>query len=62
MKDTKLYMILSQGWVYEGYLKEILDVLGETDVLLEDFYIVSPVFDWMVAYCEDGESAALYRA
>lgn len=61
-EDTKLYMILSQGWVYEGYLKEILDVLGETDSLLEDFYIVSPVFDWMIAYCEDGESAALYRA
>lgn len=61
-EDTKLYMILSQGWVYEGYIKEILDVLGETDSLLEDFYIVSLVFDWMIAYCEDGESAALYRA
>ena len=54
-------MILSQGWVYEGYIKEILDVLGETDGLLEDFYIVSPEFDWMIAYCDDGESAALYR-
>lgn len=61
-EDTNLYMILSQGWVYEGYIKEILDVLGETNSLLEDFYIVSPVFDWMIAYCEDGESAALYRA
>jgi len=61
-EDTKLYMILSQGWVYEGYLKEILDVLGETDGLLEDFYIVSQDFDWMIAYCDDGECAALYRA
>lgn len=61
-EDTKLYMILSQGWVYEGYIKEILDVLGETDGLLEDFYIVSPELDWMIAYCDDGESAALYRA
>ena len=60
-KDTKLYMILSQGWVYEGFIKEILNVLGETDGLLEDFYIVSPQFDWMIAYCDDGESAALYR-
>ena len=61
-EDTKLYMILSQGWVYEGYLKEILDVLGETDGLLEDFYLVSPEFEWMIAYCDDGECAALYRA
>lgn len=60
-EKTKLYMILSQGWVYEGFIKEILDVLGETDGLLEDFYIVSPEFDWMIAYCDDGESAALYR-
>lgn len=60
-EDTKLYMILSQGWVYEGFIKEILNVLGETDGLLEDFYIVSPQFDWMIAYCDDGESAALYR-
>ena len=55
-------MILSQGWVYEGYIKEILAVLGEMDGLLEDFYIVSPVVDWMIAYCDDGECAALYRA
>ena len=60
-KDIKLYMILSEGWVYEGYIKEILDVLGETDGLLEDFYIVSPAFDWMIAYCDDGESATLYK-
>ncbi|MBR3825096.1 MAG: hypothetical protein IKJ39_07840 [Lachnospiraceae bacterium] len=59
-EDAKLYMILSQGWVYEGYIKEILDVLGETDGLLEDFYLVSRDFDWMIAYCDDGESAALY--
>lgn len=60
-KEIKLYMILSLGWVYEGYAKEIFEVLGETDVLLDDFYIVSPNFDWMICYCDDGESAALYR-
>lgn len=59
--DTKVYMILSQGWVYEGYMKEVLDVLAETDGLLEDFYIISSEFEWMIAYCDDGESAALYR-
>ncbi len=61
-KEIKLYMILSQGWVYEGYAKEIFEVLGETDGLLDDFYIVSPKFDWMISYCDDGETAALYRA
>ena len=60
-EDRKLYMILLQGWVYEGYRKEIFHVLSETDGLLEDFYIVSPDFDWTIAYCDDGESAALYR-
>lgn len=61
-EDTKLYMILSQGWVYEGYIKEILEVLGEIDSILDDFYLVSRDFDWMIAYCDDGESAAVYRA
>ena len=59
--DRKLYMILSQAWVYEGYAKEIFDVLGETDGLLEDFYIVSPDFDWVICYSDDGECASLYR-
>ena len=40
---------------------KILDVLGETDGLLEDFYIVSPEFDWMIAHCDEGEIAALYK-
>lgn len=60
-EDTKFYMILSEGWVYEGYIKEILDVLEETESFLEDFYIVSPAFDCVIAYCDDGESAALYK-
>jgi len=59
--NRKLYMILSQGWVYEGYKKEIFDILRETDYLLEDFYIVSPDFDWTVSYCDDGETAVLYK-
>ena len=60
-ENKKLYMILSQGWVYEGYCKEILHVLAEMDGFLEDFYLVSQKFDWMIAYCEDGGSAALYQ-
>jgi len=60
-RDRKLYMLLSQGWVYEGHKKEIFNVLRETDYLLEDFYIFSPDFDWLVSYCDDGEVAALYK-
>lgn len=61
-EDKKLYLILSQGWVYEGYIAEMLAVLEETDCLLEDFYIVAQEFDWMIAYCDDGQCAVLYRA
>ncbi len=59
--DRKLYMLLSQGWVYEGHKKEIFNVLKETDGLLEDFYIFSPDFDWMVSYCDDGETAVFCK-
>ena len=58
--DEKSYMILSEGWVYEGYADEIFCVLKETDGLLEDFYIVSIKFDWFIAYCTDGECSVMY--
>lgn len=51
------FMILSESWVYEGEISEILKVLSETDSLLEDFYIVSKKFDWVIVYCEDGDCA-----
>lgn len=53
--DGKLYLILSERWVYEGYLNEIIAVLCETDAWLSDFYIVSPKFDWFIVhdYMED---------
>jgi len=53
-KDKEFYLILSQGWVYEGYIDEIISVLNETDGLLEDFYIVSPKYEWFIFYCDDG--------
>ncbi|MBR1736691.1 MAG: hypothetical protein IJ736_06700 [Firmicutes bacterium] len=58
--DNKFYMILSEGWVYEGFLDEIFAVLNETTGNLEDFYIVSRKFDWFVCYCSDGDAAVLY--
>ena len=35
--NKKLFLILSDGWVYEGYIEEILSVLAETDGLIEEF-------------------------
>lgn len=59
--NKKLYLILSDGWVYEGYIDEIITVLGETTGNVEDFYIVSLDFDCMVAYCDDGGCLVFYR-
>lgn len=59
--EEKCYMIVSEGWVYEGYPEEICRVLGETDGLLEDFYIVSKRYNWTFAYCSDGLCAVMYE-
>lgn len=59
--NKKIYFILSQGWVYEGYINTIIDVLDEVDGLLEDFYIVTPQFDRFAAYCEDGQCLVFYE-
>ncbi len=60
-EEHMYYLILSQGWVYEGCAEEIFSVLKETDGLLEDFYIVSRKFGWTISYCDDGESAVLLQ-
>lgn len=59
--NKKLYLILSDGWVYEGYIDEIITVLGEVTGNVEDFYIVSLDFDSMVAYCDDGDCLVFYK-
>lgn len=59
--NKKIYLILSQGWVYEGYIDSIIDVLNEVDGLLEDFYIVTPQFDKLAAYCDDGGGLGFYE-
>lgn len=59
--DGKLYLILSEQWVYEGYLNEIITVLSETDCWLQDFYIVSPKFDWFVVHDYIEDCAEMYR-
>ncbi len=52
---SELYLILSEGWVYEGFASEIISVLSETDAGLSDFFIVSKKFEWTVAHSDDGE-------
>ena len=59
--DGKVFLILSQGWVYEGFIDEIMKVLGETDNNLNDFYIVSPKYEWLAAYCDDGDAMVIYE-
>lgn len=59
--DGKVFLILSHGWVYEGFIDEIMQVLGETDNHLSDFYIMSPKYDWLAAYCDDGDAMVLYE-
>ena len=59
--NKKVYFILSEGWVYEGYTDTITDALNEVDGLLEDFYIVTPQFDKFAAYCDDGGCLVFYE-
>ncbi len=59
--NRKVYLILSDGWVYEGCIDTITDVLNEVDGLLEDFYIVTPQFDKFAAYTDDGQCLCIYE-
>ena len=59
--NKKIFLILSDGWVYEGYIEEILSVLAETDGLIEDFYIVTPEYDKFAMYCSDGDSISIFE-
>lgn len=59
--DRKLLLITSGDFVYEGYPPEIFAVIGESTDLLQDFYLVSPKFDWLIVYCDDADCACLYE-
>ena len=47
--DQKLFLILSDGWVYEGYVDEIFKVLNKIDSHIE-FFILSKKFDWFIVH------------
>ena len=58
--SRKLYLILNDGWVYQGYIDEIITVLEDITGNIEDFYIVSLEFDCMASYCGDGDCVVIY--
>ena len=60
-KHQKLFLILDDGWVYEGYTDELFAVLEETSWALTDFYIVSSKFDWFIAVSEIEDNATMYK-
>lgn len=53
-KNKKFYLILQYGWVYEGYIPEIISVLNESATFY-DFYIVSKKFNYLIVYSVDGD-------
>lgn len=58
--DEKIcFVIVAEGWVYEGELSEILKVFPSEIGIMTDYYIISKKFDWVVVNCEDGE--CVYR-
>lgn len=59
--SQKLFLILSDGWVYEGYIDEMITVLSEIDGIIEDFYIVTQKFDSFAVYCTDGDCVIIYE-
>lgn len=54
--DHRMYLITGDGWVYEGYIPEIISVLTATGGMLVDFYIVPMKYDWIIVFSEDGDS------
>ncbi len=56
-----LFLILEEGWVYEGRTDTIFEVLLETDGALSGFFLISPKFDWCIAHDDVNDFASLYR-
>lgn len=49
------YLLVDGGWVYEGTLTGIKQVLYDFPVWMEDFYITPKNYAWLIVHCEDGE-------
>lgn len=48
--NEKIFLILTIGFVYEGYTQEMFQVLQKMGDRMDDFFIVSTKFDWFVAH------------
>lgn len=59
-KQRKLFLILEEGWVYEGKLDEMFIILNEISCNT-NFYIVSSKFDWFIAVSDMEDSAYIYK-
>lgn len=58
--EKKLFLILSDGWVYEGESNEMFSVLNEME-RISDFYIVSSKFNWFIAVSYITDNAVMYN-
>ena len=52
--NLQFYLIVDGGWIYEGELREIKEVLYEYPGFMEDFYLVSRDYEWLIIHCDDG--------
>lgn len=53
------YLIVDDGWIYEGRLDEIKKVLFEYPMSMDDFYLFPKDYSWLINHCDDG--ACMYR-
>ncbi len=57
--DLFYYLVVDGGWVYEGTIEEIKEVLKEYPTWMEDFYIFPKNYLWLICHCDDG--ACMFR-
>ncbi len=53
------YLIVDGGWLYEGMLNEIKEVLLDYPDSMEDFYLFPRDYKWLINHCDDGD--CMYR-
>lgn len=60
-QNKKMFLLLSDGWVYKGFIDEILFVLRETGFNMDAFYIFSHEYDRLAVYSSDAGSIRIYE-
>lgn len=48
------YLLTDGGWVYEGTLKGMEQMLKEYPAWMYDFYLTPKDISWLIVHCEDG--------